>query len=55
MDALAQNERRVGNVQVVVEFGTSCGSNTMVRPKNLRPIVDDDSVVGLLAGMRRGE
>jgi len=35
MNAFAQHEPGVGNVQILMEFGATCGSNTMVWPKNL--------------------
>src|SRR3970040_769343 len=53
MDTFAQHEPGVGNVQVLMEFGAARGLNAMVWPKNLWPILGDDGVVGLLAGMRR--
>jgi hypothetical protein len=51
MNAFAQHEPGVGNVQILVEFRAARGSNAMVRPKDLRSIVNKDRVVRLPAGM----
>src|SRR5262249_1228037 len=53
MVALAQHEGSVWYVQVLVEFGAPRGLHAMVGPQNLWSVIDDDSFVGFLAGMRR--
>src|SRR5262245_48804985 len=55
MNTVAQHEPGVGNVQILVEFGAARVSNTMVRPKDLRPIFSKDCLMRLLAGMLRGK
>src|SRR6516162_587959 len=55
MIALAQNQLRVRDPQVLVEFGSERSLHAMVRPKDLWAIGHRDRVVWLSAGMRRGK
>lgn len=55
MIALAQDEFRMGDLQVLVKFGPWRSLNTMIRPENLRPIRDLDDLIRLSPGMCGGE
>ena len=45
MNSLAQHERSVRNAQVFMELGAARGPHAVIRPENLRSIIDGNNIV----------
>ena len=55
MISFAQDQLGVRDIERVVKFRAACALHAMIRPKNLRPIIDLDCLEGTPAFARRGE